>query len=125
VAINASKSDLAAPKKIRACGSCNACCIILRIDSEPGYSTRFDSGEDIAKPAGVPCRYLTSMGCGIYDVRPLVCRSFKCDWLKGMKGFADGDNPIKAGYFGMRGSRFSIKPHGNGLEELPQKIDTK
>ncbi len=95
-------------KKTRSCGTCNACCLVLRIDSEPGYSTRFDNGEDVAKPAGVPCRFLTEKGCGIYHVRPIVCRSFKCDWLQGRKGYSQADNPVKTGYFGMRGSLFVI-----------------
>jgi Fe-S-cluster containining protein len=92
-------------KAIRSCGSCSACCTLLRIDSEPGYSTRFDNGEDIAKAAGEPCRYLRAQGCSIYDVRPLVCRSFKCDYLKGRKGTLA---PADVGYFEIRGSRFAI-----------------
>lgn len=94
--------------KIRDCGPCNACCVALRIDSEPGYSTRFDNGEDIAKKAGEPCRYLTKKGCGIYAVRPIVCRSFKCDWLKGRKGFLASDHPQKVGYFSVDKDRFSV-----------------
>lgn len=93
-------------KEKRTCGSCNACCTLLRIDPEPGFSTRLDNAEDIAKPAGVPCRFLTAEGCGIYEVRPLVCRTFKCDYLKGRQGFAA---PALVGYFGLRGRRFDIR----------------
>jgi len=96
-------------KSERNCGTCSACCTVLRIDPEPGYSTRFDNGEDIAKPAGETCRYLTFQGCGIYAVRPIVCRRFKCDWLKKRKGFDAMDHPQKVGYFGMRGSLFVFK----------------
>lgn len=93
-------------KAQRECGSCNACCTVLRIDSEPGYSTRFDNAEDVAKSAQEKCRFLTEQGCGIYEVRPIVCRRFKCDWLTSKKDFAAQDHPIKVGYFGMRGSLF-------------------
>jgi len=81
---------------------------VLRIDSEPGFSTRFDTGEDIAKEAGVPCRFLTSRGCGIYAVRPVVCRSFKCDWLQGRQGFRAEDHPLKIRQFSIRGEAFAI-----------------
>ncbi len=97
-----------AHKKTRNCGSCHACCIVLRIDSEPGYSTRFDNGEDIAKKAGVACRFLTSTGCGIYEVRPVVCRAFKCDWLQARKGFGLLEHPAKVGYFSVKGENFNL-----------------
>lgn len=95
-------------KEPKTCGTCTACCTLLRIDPEPGFSTRFDTGEDIAKKAGIKCRFLTAEGCGIYEVRPLVCRTFKCDYLKGRKGFLA---PTIVGYFGLRGSKFYIPTH--------------
>jgi Fe-S-cluster containining protein len=73
-----------------------------------GYTTRFDNGEDIAKPAGVPCRYLTNQGCGIYEVRPQLCRKFKCDWLQKRKGLRAEDAPMYIGAFFMNGDRFEI-----------------
>jgi Fe-S-cluster containining protein len=97
-----------AVKSRRSCGTCSACCTLLRIDSQSGYSTRLDNAEDIAKPAGERCRFLTDKGCGIYEVRPIVCRGFKCDWLQGRKGFAAQDAPPKVGYFGLKGSLFVI-----------------
>jgi hypothetical protein len=90
----------------RHCGSCSACCTFLRIDSRPGFSTRFDTGEDIAKAAGEPCRYLGPQGCSIYEVRPIVCRRFRCRWLDYHKDFSE--NPLKAGYFGGRNTIFYI-----------------
>lgn len=51
------------------CGSCNQCCISFDIP-------------EIGKKAGVPCRYLTQHGCGIYQNRPPTCRNFQCAWLK-------------------------------------------
>lgn len=97
-------------EKERTCTSCTACCVYLRIDSQPGYTTRYDSGEDIAKAAGVPCRFLTATsGCGIYDVRPQVCRKFQCDWLQHRKGFSEKDAPVLKGSFSVAGNHIRIK----------------
>lgn len=99
---NSKKSD-------RSCSGCTACCTALRIDSRPGFSTRLDTGEDISKLAGQPCRFLGDGQCGIYEVRPLVCRRFKCDWLEYRKGFSEEDAPPKAGYVGVRGTLFILR----------------
>ncbi len=96
------------PKHQRNCEKCSACCTALRIDFKPGYSTRTDTGEDISKKSGVPCRFLNETGCGIYEVRPLLCRQFKCDWLQYRKGFTDDDAPIKIGRFSARGKIFIL-----------------
>ena len=94
----------------RQCGACRACCQVLEIESRPGHSTRFDTGEDLAKPAGVPCRYVTTAGCSIYDVRPAVCRVFACDWLQGRHGYGPSDAPDAIGILGARGVRFHFAP---------------
>jgi hypothetical protein len=98
------------PKKntIRSCVPCQACCVVLRIESKPGFSTCFDTGEDIAKKANEPCRYLNDNGCGIYDQRPIVCRQFRCDWLQGRNGFSPNIHPVKAGYFSVDHERFPL-----------------
>jgi len=95
-------------KKERNCTSCTACCTFLKIESQMGYTTRYDTGEDIAKEAGVSCRFLTPSGCGIYAVRPQVCRKFKCDWLQGRKGFEAKDAPALKGVFSVDGNFFQI-----------------
>ena len=92
----------------RTCSACTACCTTLRIDSVPGLSTRFDTGEDLVKPAGVPCKYLGNQGCTIYEVRAVVCRRFQCDWKRGVKGFPEDQPPLKAGYFGKNRHLFVI-----------------
>ena len=92
--------------KERSCQSCIACCIVLRIESQPGYTTRYDNGEDIAKPAGVACRFLSAQGCGIYEVRPQLCRKFKCDWLQSRKNFGLEEAPSLTGTFSMNGNVF-------------------
>ncbi len=92
----------------RSCASCNLCCTHLEIESKPGYSTRLDTGEDVAKPAKAPCRFLGPNGCSIYEVRPLVCREFRCDWLLAVKGFGPLDSPDRTGVMGVRGERWVI-----------------
>lgn len=87
--------------------SCTACCTFLRIESQPGYTTRYDTGEDLAKEAGVPCKYLTKKGCGIYAVRPQVCRKFQCDWLQNRKGFKE-EGPLTLGFFSVNGVQFKM-----------------
>ncbi len=55
----------------RPCGDCVACCEVLNI-AEP----------DMVKPAGQMCMHCTGSGCGIYDSRPQVCRSWDCVWRR-------------------------------------------
>jgi len=62
-----SASPQVAPGK--ACGTCMMCCKLTRI-------------EELEKPAGRWCRHaMTGKGCGIYEKRPPVCRSFYCQWM--------------------------------------------
>lgn len=55
--------------KDRECGDCNICCTYLRIDELP-----------VKKPQDVACSHLCEKGCGIYETRPNVCRSWYCGW---------------------------------------------
>ena len=59
----------------RHCGGCRACCIT------PGFQAR-EGEAPFEKPPGVPCPHLVTIGCGIYDERPPVCRRFECGWLQ-------------------------------------------
>jgi hypothetical protein len=53
----------------RACGSCTLCCKVPSI-------------ADLAKPAGVWCTHCRpGRGCGIYALRPMVCRGAYCEWM--------------------------------------------
>lgn len=52
------------------CDGCTACCKILKIS-------------ELEKPANIWCRHCkVGEGCGIYETRPEVCRSYACLWLK-------------------------------------------
>ncbi len=53
----------------KSCGPCQACCVALKIDAP-----------QLRKKASVPCLHLVQKGCGIYETRPPVCRSFLCGW---------------------------------------------
>jgi len=53
----------------RACGDCQACCIV------PGIDTR-----EAQKQTNAACRHLCSSGCSIYEARPGACRTFHCAW---------------------------------------------
>jgi hypothetical protein len=50
------------------CGGCTVCCTALPI-------------EEFAKPSGITCRHCTATGCGIYETRYSICRTFLCGWL--------------------------------------------
>jgi hypothetical protein len=53
----------------RACGSCSMCCKVVSI-------------AELAKPAGQWCGHCRpGRGCGIHASRPVVCRSFYCEWI--------------------------------------------
>lgn len=74
----------------RRCGPCNACCVVLEIDTP-----------QLRKKARVPCQHLSNNGCGIYAARPDVCQQFLCGW----RLFAElGDDwrPDRSGVLMMR-----------------------
>lgn len=54
----------------RTCGECSACCTNLKIDDG-----------NFKKSADVRCPHLiSSVGCGIYQTRPAVCKAWYCAW---------------------------------------------
>ncbi|MBV8393775.1 MAG: hypothetical protein JOY81_11390 [Alphaproteobacteria bacterium] len=56
--------------KSRSCGGCSECCVVLRVDTP-----------EFKKKADVPCEHLCQGGgCGIYETRFPVCRSWHCAW---------------------------------------------
>lgn len=52
-----------------ACGGCNACCTIMRVEMEP------------VKEPWQRCAHACKGGCAIYDARPEPCRTWSCVWL--------------------------------------------
>jgi hypothetical protein len=51
------------------CGECVMCCEWLDIETE-----------GLSKKAGALCEHCTGGGCGIYQTRPVLCRTFFCGW---------------------------------------------
>jgi len=69
----------------RDCGGCTVCCVFPTINKP-----------EIQKLSGARCRHCTSGGCGIYETRPPVCRSFYCAW-RTVDIFSDDWRPDKSG----------------------------
>jgi hypothetical protein len=54
----------------RECGTCTACCQYLPIDDQ-----------ELKKSTNQLCHHCTTAaGCGIYEVRPKLCRNWYCGW---------------------------------------------
>jgi hypothetical protein len=76
----------------RECGECDVCCWALNVI-------------ECNAPEFTRCEYMTGCGdrrCGAYETRPVVCRRFACQWLKGLKlaPFSEADlRPDRAGLF--------------------------
>jgi len=67
----------------RSCGTCSLCCTVLRVD-------------ELGKRAGEDCRHQRGdKGCGIYEARPPICRSYRCLWRQG--GLEDDERPDATG----------------------------
>jgi hypothetical protein len=71
----------------RTCGECQACC--------NGWLAAEVLGHQMG--GGVPCRFLRPEGCGIYESRPELCRSFVCGWLKPGSPFPEHWRPDRSG----------------------------
>jgi hypothetical protein len=56
---------------VRACGSCSACCTVMAV-------------HELEKGTYEACRHLCESDCGIYADRPTSCRTFECQWLRGV-----------------------------------------
>jgi hypothetical protein len=68
----------------RRCGGCSLCCTVLRVD-------------ELSKLGGAPCPKLRPArdGCSIHATRPVVCRAYRCLWLRG--GLDAADRPDRLG----------------------------
>ena len=67
------------PAQVNPCGDCNMCCIA------PSIGKNEIDGNHIKKPKPpcVGCEHLTSKGCGVYETRPEVCKSYLCGYAIG------------------------------------------
>ncbi len=72
----------------RGCGECRTCC--------NGWLSAEIYGHKMG--GGVPCKFLKPDGCGIYESRPELCRSFVCGWLKPGSPFPENWRPDKIGF---------------------------
>jgi hypothetical protein len=69
----------------RACGACTVCCTVPTINKP-----------EIQKVSGATCRHCTAAGCGIYETRPPICRSYYCAW-RTVDIFDDSWRPDRSG----------------------------
>ena len=74
---------------VRACGSCQACCSAIRVETDP------EDKHQIHKRSHQRCAHQAKRGCGIYEERPECCRVFTCMWLHG--AMDERDRPDRLG----------------------------
>ena len=67
----------------RPCNGCTLCCTLLEV-------------KPLGKPANTECPNCTSSGCGVWDLRPAICRRFVCLWYANPK-FPDSLRPDRCG----------------------------
>ncbi len=70
----------------RDCGACTVCCTVPAIDKP-----------DIQKVSMSTCRHCNN-GCGIYETRFEICRTYYCGWRK-LEIFSDEWRPDLSGVF--------------------------
>jgi len=106
---------VSAPASPRACGACDLCCTLLRVD-------------ELGKPAGRDCVHLRrpGHGCAIHPRRPQVCRDYRCLWLRG--GLDDADRPDRLGALldvvsdGAGGARLDVREAAPGAFERSPRL---
>jgi Fe-S-cluster containining protein len=97
----------------RSCGPCSLCCTLLRVD-------------ELNKRAGHDCVHQRGeQGCGIYETRPQICRSYMCLWRQG--GLEDDERPdLTGGIVDLEtvgvGVQLGIRLRERGLLEKSPKL---
>jgi Fe-S-cluster containining protein len=97
----------------RSCGPCSLCCTLLRVD-------------ELNKRAGHDCVHQRGeQGCGIYETRPQICRSYMCLWRQG--GLGDDERPdLTGGIVDLEtvgvGVQLGIRLRERGLLEKSPKL---
>jgi hypothetical protein len=81
----------------RSCGDCTVCCTALAIETP-----------ELRKQPGVTCRHCTAQGCGIYETRFPICRSYFCGWF-GLPELDDSWRPDRSGIL--------LSPQSAGIPE--------
>ena len=82
----------------KSCGDCTVCCTALAIETP-----------ELRKPPGIACAHCTPKGCGIYETRFPICRTYFCGWF----GLAELDESWRPDNSGLL-----ISPYDNGIEFL-------
>jgi Fe-S-cluster containining protein len=97
----------------RSCGTCSLCCTVLRVD-------------ELGKRAGEDCTHQCGeKGCGIYEIRPEICRGYRCLWRQG--GLEDDERPdVTGGIVDLEtvgvGLRLGIRLKARGHFERSPKL---
>jgi hypothetical protein len=74
--VSAIEQALTLAQGSRVCGPCTVCCTVISVS-------------EMQKPNYCRCKHLTESGCGIYETRPGVCRTWSCGWLLGAEPWGD------------------------------------
>jgi hypothetical protein len=82
----------------KSCGDCTVCCTALAIETP-----------ELRKQPGIACAHCTSKGCGIYETRFPICRTYFCGWF-GLPELDESWRPDRSGIL--------ISPHDDGIEFL-------
>ncbi len=69
----------------RSCGACTVCCTALAIETP-----------ELRKRPGIVCRHAAPSGCGIYESRYPICRSYFCGWF-GLPQLGEDWRPDRSG----------------------------
>ncbi len=82
---------------VRDCGACTVCCTALAIETP-----------ELRKAPGVTCAHATAKGCGIYQTRFPICRSYYCGWF-GLPELDESWRPDRSGIL--------ISPRRDGIPQ--------
>lgn len=76
-------------KRLRTCGTCQACCFTHVVTA-----SEFPHGPVTITELFKPCKFQCGKGCAIYGQHPPACKAYQCAWLDGT---LDCDRPDELG----------------------------
>lgn len=76
--------DQLTPEQTRPCGDCDFCCTAPAIEAQVLDADDPDDRNFAPKAACERCQFANGNGCGIYEQRPGVCKSYQCLWSMGL-----------------------------------------